>query len=81
MHICEQCGKEIRINQEYLADAPGKMRMNGKEFCCVACVKEYLIDHMHDEVLEDWIDENMGEYQMEADDPYDRYGVSERDFV
>lgn len=79
-HECEQCGQEIRINQDYLASAPHKMRLFGKEFCSVDCLKEFLRNNMLDEVLDDWIDENMEEYTMEADDPYDRYGVYPEDF-
>lgn len=79
-HTCEQCGREIRKNQDYLADAADKMRLFGKEFCSVDCLKEYLRNNMLDEVLDDWIDENMEVYTMEADDPYDRYGVYPEDF-
>jgi len=76
MATCANCGKEISIGDEYYAS-----KTTGDNcYCCAECMKEDLKDRFFDEVVEDWFDDYAECYEEEAEDPYDRYGVSRSDF-
>ena len=76
-HYCENCYNPIEIGQDYFLSG---ILLDGKAFCSKRCLKEWVLDNKADEIVEEWIDDNVEEYTMESDDPYDRYGVSPGDF-
>ena len=75
IETCTQCGRQIDLGSEYYV-----IKGKDHQFCSCECMKEFVRESMFDEMFEDWAEENMEAYDMESDDPYDRYGVSERDF-
>ena len=76
---CSECGRTIGIGDDYITSE----LTDGKCFCSEDCMKRYIAadDKLYDKVIEEWMESNAEWYQNEADDPYDRYGVSERDFI
>lgn len=76
---CSQCGKPIDIGDSYFCSD----RTDDRLFCSAECMRDYIAedDRLCKSVVEDWMETNAKEYEMESDDPYDRYGVSERDFI
>ena len=73
---CPQCGKYMTLGDDYYTS-----RHTGDlEFCSRECIRAWASESCFDEILDEWEDESVEEYEYEAEDPYDRYGVSERDF-
>ena len=76
IETCSYCGKQINIGDEYYIIKS----KDALTFCSCECMKEFVRENMFDEMFDDWAEENMESYDMESDDPYDRYGIDERDF-
>ena len=77
MARCACCDQEISMGEEYYRSFLTKNRC----FCSKRCMKEELESLFLDEVIEDWFDENAEVYTEEPENPYDKYGVNEGDFV
>lgn len=75
---CDECGRVIGLGDDYVTSD----LTDGKCFCSVECMKSYIAadDNLYDKVIEDWMESNAEWYSNEAEDPYDRYGVSRGDF-
>lgn len=78
LKCCEECGRPIIPGRDYLTNST---LLENKIFCSERCVKDWILENKTKEVVSNWIEDNTEEYQMESDDPYDRYGVSPGDFV
>ena len=76
---CWKCGEIIPIGGEFLRSNLTDRHRN-RFFCSEKCLREHLIDTLLDDVLDDWIEENAEYCELEASDPYDRYGVNRSDF-
>ena len=74
---CSECGRAIEIGDEYWMSSVSGERL----FCKPECLKEWIKESDKlDEVIDDWMEDHAENYDMESDDPYDRYGVRESDF-
>ena len=74
---CAYCDKIIPRGADYY----GSVITTNRCFCSEKCMKEELRIMFLDEVIDDWFEDNAIVYTEEPDDPYDKYGVDERDFA
>lgn len=75
---CAECGRVISIGDECWMSPVTDERM----FCSDECMRNWIKDSDKlDEVIDDWMEDNAQCYDLESDDPYDRYGVHESDFI
>lgn len=80
MTVCWNCGVKIPVGGEFLRSDLTD-RKEQRFFCSANCMKEHIINTVFEEVIDDWIEENAEYCELEASDPYDRYGVNRSDFV
>lgn len=75
---CAYCGRAITIGDEYWMSPVSDDRM----FCSQDCLREWIRDSDKlDRVIDDWMEDNSYNYDLDPDDPYDRYGVRRSDFI
>jgi len=77
--VCSQCGRPIVRGDDYWCSDLTEDRL----FCSDRCMREFILedDDLVEKVLDDWMETNAELYEMETDDPYDMYGVDEKDFI
>ena len=74
---CAECGVPITLGDDFWVSPVSGERM----FCTPECMRDWIRDSDKlDSVIEDWMEDNSEWNSLEAEDPYDRYGVSESDF-
>lgn len=74
---CANCGKTIEVGDDYIKSYLTKDNC----YCSEICMREDIYDKFEEDVVHAYVEEKGEWYTEEADDPYDRYGVSERDFA
>ena len=75
--ICDVCEKTIYVNDDYFMSSITGDRC----YCSEKCMKKDLRGKFIDEVIDEWFEEKAEAYTEEAEDPYDKYGVDQRDFA
>ena len=75
MEICDNCGKTLVTGDECYM-----IQNRELVFCSPNCMKEYILENMADEVIEDWMEDHAECYEIGESDIYGYYGVSRSDF-
>ena len=76
-YVCTECERPLYTGN----DCYCIKRNLDVVFCSEKCMYSWIKSVMVDEVIEAWSEENTEYCDIEEENPYARYGVSESDFI